>query len=264
MFNCNSKPAVRLTTDAIDTTAGNVRCFKIETPTATYYLEKNGMGLSSLIDRNGNNWISFHNEPGSRASGEFRGFPNSVHKQDGSFFHPKNEGTDPSVAIVDYTSPDHVIISGISGNGNWECRWDFYPAYCTFTMTKMPKGFKYWALYEGTPGGQYDDTDWWMTSDVKRKTPLTISQEGDIPFPEWIVFGDEGINRVLFLLHHEDDEYPDDFYQMEKKMTVFGFGRERGNKFLNTVPQSFSIGFVESTDYKDISQAMNQILTDTN
>jgi len=36
--------------DAIDESAGDVLCFKIETPMATYYLEKVGAGLSSMLD----------------------------------------------------------------------------------------------------------------------------------------------------------------------------------------------------------------------
>lgn len=39
-------------------------------------------------------------------------------------------------------------------------------------MTRVPPDKKYWVLYEGTPGGQYDDNDWWMTSSVKERKPL--------------------------------------------------------------------------------------------
>jgi len=41
-------------------------------------------------------------------------------------------------------------------------------------------------------------------------------------------------------------------------MTVLGFGRENKDKFLTT-PQTFSIGFVESTNYYDISAAIEAI-----
>ena len=87
---------VRLTENAVDESAGGVRCYKIETPTATYFLEKVGAGLSSLIDKDGHDWLGYNSTPGSRAGGEFRGFPNAVHQQAGSYFHPKNAGTDPS------------------------------------------------------------------------------------------------------------------------------------------------------------------------
>ena len=42
-------------------------------------------------------------------------------------------------------------------------------------------------------------------------------------------------------------------------MTVFAFGRRGKDKFLTT-PQTFSIGFVEATDYSAIDQRMRQIL----
>ena len=250
---------VVLTDNVVDESAGNVLCYKIETAAAVYYLEKEGVGLAGMIDKDGNDWLSFHNEPGSGSNGEYRGFPNAVHQQDGSFFHPKNSGTDPSTTEIVTDGPQHVRIRGISGNGTWECLWDFYPGHCTFTMTKMPEDYKYWVLYEGTPGGVYDDSDWWMTSDISTKQPLTVNYEADIPDPEWIVFGDESLERVIFLLHHEDDDHMDKFYQMNREMTVFGFGREGLTKFLDSVPQSVSIGFIESTDHKVIRTEIGKL-----
>ncbi len=251
---------LELTIHGVDESAGNVSCYIVKTPLAVYFLEKRGLGLSSMVGRDGHDWISFHPRSGSGPGGEYRGFPNAVHKQDGSFFHPKNEETDSSLSEIKYAGAERITIAGKSGNKAWECRWDFYPDHCTFTMTKMSVGYKYWVLYEGTSGGEYDDSDWWMTSDVSEKRPLTSTHEGDIPNPEWIVFGDKSLKRVLFLLHHQDDDYPDRFYQMKKKMAVFGFGRQGIDKFIETVPQSFSIGFLETTDHSLISRIMQNIL----
>jgi hypothetical protein len=250
---------VTLTRDAVDESAGNVPCLKIDTPTATYYLEKVGAGLSSLIDKGGQDWIGFHSRAGSRASGEYRGFPNAVHRQDGSFFHPKNNGTDPSDVKVVHESAERITILATSGTKTWQGRWDFFPTHCTFTMTRMPPDRRYWILYEGTPGGEYDDSDWWMTSAIKGNQPLTTTHEGDIPAPEWIVFGDRELDRVLFLLHHEDDDKIDRYHQMDKSMTVFGFGRKGLTKYLDTVPRSFSIGFLETTDHARVSAAIDDI-----
>jgi hypothetical protein len=61
-----------------------------------------------------------------------------------------------------------------------------------------------------------------------------------------IEFGDQRLTRALVLWHYEDDRHPDRFYQMQPKMTVFGFGRQGTNKFLDSVPQRVSIGFVEA------------------
>lgn len=251
---------VKLTVNAIDSSAGNVECYMIETDDAIWYLEKDGAGLSSLVDRDGNDWLGFHPEPGTGSAGEYRGFPNAIHQQDGSFFHPMNTGTDSSVTQVVLNSPDRVSIKAVSGNDHWQALWDFYPTHCTFTMVRMPAGYKYWVLYEGTPGGQYDDSDWYLTSSIHKKTPLTINHDGDIPAPEWIAFGDMSLPRVLFLSHEEDDVYPDRFYQMESNMTVFGFGRNGLEKYLHFVPQRFSIGFINSIDPVSISEKIKEYL----
>jgi len=62
----------------------------------------------------------------------------------------------------------------------------------------------------------------------------------------------------LYLLHHEDDEYPDN-YVSRPDMTVLGFGRQNKDKYLTTV-QTFSIGFVESTIYSTIDKTIKKVL----
>ena len=242
-----------------DESAGGLDCYKIETPKATYYLDKIGAGLSSMIDRDGNDWISFHPQQGSGAAGEYRGFPNAVFKSAGSYFHPRNAGTDPCVIIVEEETPGRVVISALAGNGKWAGRYTFTADTCTFTLTQKPSEHNYWVLYEGTPGGQYDDTDWWMSAATGEKTPLTTPHEGDLAKSEWIAFGDKNLNRMLVLHHAEDDEHPDRYYQMQKKMTVFGFGREGMKKFLDSVPQTFSIGFVESTSLEGAVEHVSKV-----
>jgi hypothetical protein len=239
---------VRLTENAVDESAGGAPCYKIETPIATYFLETIGAGFTSIVDKEGYDWLGFDPTPGSGAGGEFRGFPNAVDHPTESYFHAHNTGTAPSTTKVEHNSSERVSISAVSSNGLWACLYDFFPTHCTFTMTRMPPDEKYWVLYEGTPGGQFDETDWWMTSAVSQPKPMTQPHEGDIPAPEWIVFGDPKLSRVLFLLHHEDDAHPDRFYQMDQKMTVFGFGRQGMGKYLDRVPQSVSIGFLETTN----------------
>jgi putative heme-binding domain-containing protein len=245
---------LRLVESAKDESAGGIDCFKIETPSANYYLDKVGAGLSSMIDRDGNDWLGFHPKQGSGAAGEYRGFPNAVFKGAGSYFHARNSSTDPCVTIVEEVTSQRIVISALSGNGLWAGRYTFTDTACTFTMTKKPEDHSYWVLYEGTPGGQYDDSDWWMTAADHEKQPLTTTHEGDLAGAEWIAFGDQQSPRMLVLSHAEDDDHPDRFYQMQKMMTVFGFGRDGMKKFLNSVPQSFSIGFVESTVHEQASQ----------
>ncbi|MFN3191988.1 MAG: serine hydrolase [Aureliella sp.] len=253
-ISLKENPKLKLTV-APDESADNLPCYRVETPSATYFLDRVGAGLSSMVDREGNDWISFHPKKGSGAAGEYRGFPNAVFQSAGSYFHARNAGTDPCVTIVEEESDERIVISALASNGRWAGEYTFTSEACTFTLTKKPEDHSYWVLYEGTPGGEYDDTDWWMTSELPKRTPLTKTHEGDIPGTEWIAFGDEESSRVLLLTHHEDDDGEDRFYQMQRRMTVFGFGRSGMQKFLNSVPQSFSIQFVESTVHAEISSA---------
>jgi hypothetical protein len=130
--------------DGVDESAGNVSVYIIQIANATFYLEKEGGGLSSMLDSDGVDWIGFNNTAGSGWKGEYRGFPNAIHKQDGSYFHAMNAGTDRSTSIVTVNSKQHVQIVFTSGNGGWKGQWDFYPDRCDFTMLQVSKGYKYW------------------------------------------------------------------------------------------------------------------------
>lgn len=241
----------------VDASAGGDPAYVITTPSATYYLEKQGGGLSSMVDRDGVDWLGFHKEAGSAHKGEYRGFPNAVHKQDGNFFHAMNAGTDPSTSRIDIEAQDHIRITVTSGNAAWEGRYDFYPDRLDFTMTKVSPGYKYWVQYEGVPGGEMESADYRLSSADPRRVSLETPYQGDLPAPEWMAFGDPEFPRVLFMLHHDDDTYPDD-YAHRPDMTVFAFGRRDKEKFLTT-PQTVSIGFIETTDFEVIDTAMNGI-----
>jgi len=125
-------------------------------------------------------------------------------------------------------------------------------------MTKVSEGYKYWVLYEGVPGGQMNDTDYWYASIDERKHLIGESFNGDFPNPEWIAFGDAKSPRMLFILNHEDDDALDE-YVSRPYMTVLGFGRSAKDKFL-TEPKTFSIGLIESTDHSVISRKIDQLI----
>jgi len=252
-----TEPMVRLT-HGTDESAGGGPAYIISTPAATYYLEKEGGGLSSMLDPDGVDWLGFRSEEGSGWKGEYRGFPNAIHRQDGSYFHAMNAGTDPSSSVVDIESEQHVRITVTSGNGKWQGQWDFYPDRCDFTMNKVSSGYKYWILYEGVPNGEINETDYWIASIDSQRREIHEPFSGDLPGPEWMAFGDTRSPRVLYVFQHEDDENLDEYY-MRPYMTVFGFGRNDGNKYLDT-PKSFSIGFIESTDYSVIDRTIRQVL----
>ena len=250
-------PTVQLSEGA-DLSAGGDLAYIITTPNATYYLEKQGGGLSSMLDRDGIDWLGFHKAPGSGHKGEYRGFPNAVHKQDGNYFHAMNAKTDPSTTKVELVSDTHVRIGVVSGNGKWEAQYDFFTDRLDFTMRKVSPGYKYWVQYEGVPGGEMDDTDFRYASADTARHPINEPFIGDLPAPEWMAFGDANASRMIYLLHHEDDTHPDD-YVSRPHMTVLGIGRRNKDKYL-TSPQKFSIGFIESTEHGVIADAMRDIL----
>lgn len=245
-------------TYGIDRSAGNLASFIITTERATYYLEKSGGGLSSMLDSDGKDWIGFNNRKGSGWQGEYRGFPNAIHQQDGNYFHAMNSKTDPSSGTVTKQTPEHVQIEFVSENGNWIGVWDFYATHCNFTMRQVSPNYVYWIQYEGVAAGTMDDTDYWLSSADAEPMPITQNRSGDLPYPEWMAFGDNQSPRVLFMLNHTDDSHPDN-YEHRPDMTVFAFGRAQKNKFLTT-PATFSIGFIESTNYSQIQQNIRQVL----
>lgn len=256
----SSARGVRLDEEARDATAGNLPAFRVVTPRATYFLEKTGGGLSSLLDADGQDWLGFHPEPGSGAGGEYRGFPNAVHQQGGNYFHARNRATDPVECEVLERGAEKVSIAVRGKGSEWAGRYDFYEDRMVFTMTSRPQGRKYWILYEGTPGGEFEEEDWWITSARWTPSPLTETHEGDIPGPEWIAFGDRRQDRAILLISHQDDEAPDRYYPMHGKMTVFGFGRKGLEKYLEKTPLSFTITLVESRDPGVIARRATELL----
>lgn len=257
-YACTPKPTSVSLSHGVDVSAGDLDCYIISTATATYYLEKQGGGLSSMLDVDGIDWLGFHKEPGSAHKGEYRGFPNAIHNQDGNYFHALNAGTELSNSVVEIESDDHIRIVFTSQNKKWEGRWDFHSDRCDFTMTRVSPGYKYWILYEGVPGGDMDGNDFWYSSANDQSQPIDQTYTGDLPSPEWIAFGDPKSPRMIYLTHHEDDDQPDG-YLNRADMTVFGYGRLEKEKYLDT-PQTFSIGFVESTDYYKVEPFIKETL----
>ena len=259
LVGCNSQrslASVKLT-HGVDASAGGDAAYIVTTPTATYYLEKTGGGLSSMLDKDGVDWLGFHKEKGSGHKGEYRGFPNAVHRQDGNYFHAMNAGTDPSTSAVEIEMKDHLRIVTTSQNGKWEGQYDFYPDRLDFTMSKVSPGYKYWVQYEGVPGGEMDRTDFRYSSTDLERHLIDAEFIGDLPGPEWMAFGDPKSPRMIYMLQHKDDAHPND-YVSRPDMTVLGFGRRNKDKFLTT-PQKFSIGFVETTEYTNVKTAIEAI-----
>ena len=227
--------------------------FKIESQIATYYYHIQGAGFASIIDKDGNDWLSYR--PGGGPAGEYRGIPNMGHPE--GYCHP---GKTVSSSQIISRGPIKVSILSESNDKKMQCIWDIFPTYARLTVLKMRK--PYWFLYEGTPGGKLDeDSDYCIRPGWPEgvRTPAKDKWDGDLSVPdgpgEWVCFGDG--DRAIYLIHHEDDEAVDSYWPMRGEMTVFGFGRKGINKFMEKVPAHFTVGFCEDSGYTDFTKTIH-------
>ncbi|MCY3834513.1 MAG: hypothetical protein OXG85_15985 [Chloroflexi bacterium] len=224
--------------------------YQISTPGATYFYHERGAGFASLIDRDGNDWISYR--PFGGSDGAYRGIPNLAHPE--NYFHPGGTGCRSRILNA---GPLKITIASESVDGQWACRWEVYPTQARLTVLKV--GHPYWFLYEGTPGGALDEAgDYCVTSDGRRRA-LSERWEGALPQPEWIYFGAPNADRVLYLAHHESDQLMDSYWPMEGNMTVFGFGRDGLTKFMTETPARFTIGFAETKEFAAVRELIGAV-----
>lgn len=229
--------------------------FKITTPSGDYYYHIKGSGFASLIDPDGNDWIGFHPQNEENLLGEkafYRGIPNI-----NAHFHP-GPGEDNAESRLIHNGPFKVTIQSESLDKQWGGTWDIYPDYATFTLNQKGED-PFWLLYEGTPGGEFNLTDYWVDSAGNRidVAPYVISNQwqAPLPSPKWVYFGDPSLDRVLYLAFHGDHPGVDQFWHFgEGTMTVFGFGRgarEIRWRQLTEVPSRMTIGFSERSNYPE-------------
>jgi regulation of enolase protein 1 (concanavalin A-like superfamily) len=238
-------PQVVLTDNVSD---AGLTTYRIENNAATYYYDKQGGGFSSLVDANGNDWISWNATFG--AGGTYRGIPNLVYPE-GSM-HPGNGGV---ISSIVQQGPLKTTLRSTTSDNKWETQWEIYPDFARLTVLRIDHN--YWFLYEGTPGGTLD-----VNSDVVvradgTQTLASASWTGDLPGAEWVYFGDPALNRALYVVNHQQDTAVDSYYPMEGKMTVFGFGRDGINTYLNAVPATFTVGLVDDTAYATVAEKID-------
>nr|MBP8950311.1 hypothetical protein [Promineifilum sp.] len=227
--------------------------FRITTPHAVYFYHKEGGGFSSLVDDDGKDWINWNAAAGN--AGDYRGIPNMVHPADGGFFHP---GRTTSRSRVISQGTMKVTFESTSDDGAWKTRWEIFPDYARMTVLKAAA--KYWFLYEGTPGGVLDSQDFVMRSNQKKTGPFG-SWAADLQGEEWAYIADQGADRSIFLVHHTQDNLIDSYKpSSDRKMTIFGFGRSGNRRYQTLVPDQFSFGLINSTNYATVAQAVEGIL----
>lgn len=230
--------------------------FAIQNAVGTWYFQKSGASLSSLVDNAGQDWLSFAPAPNSGAEGEFRGMPNFPYPE--GIFHP---GFNLATTKVLTAGPLKVVLEATSLDNQWQWRAAFYPNAMVGTVTRAARS--YWLLYEGTPGGRADPDDIvFRPGAANPAAPLWGTYYGDdIAAEEWTAFGDRASQRSLFFAHHEDDAHTDFSTVMGMDptsgggMTVFGFGRGQAGEALLTGSQTFTVGLVDSIDANVVAGA---------
>ncbi len=230
--------------------------FLIETAEATYYLDRAGGGFSRLIDRDGNDWISFHRDPlkqfpASAAAG-YRGIPNLVFGSDNPDAGAGHPGFEQCTSEQD--GPDAVVTHSLSGK--WKWRWQFTDNHATLTMLKADEQFPYWFLYEGPVGGKWSpSTHYFGTSSGGPRREVPGNQLKLFERWQWVYFGDSTQSRVLLIAQRDTDQLDDTLWYLgnsdkgtdsDDGMIVFGFGRGDGTKpLLRGGNQAFRLGFVQ-------------------
>lgn len=251
-------------------------CFRIETSSATYLFDKRGGGFTSIIDSDGNDWISYHHDALSNQGGEYRGIPNM-----GGCCHPGYpeiaSGKATMTSTIAEQSPSYVKILSSSADNAWRTSWEFYEDHATLTVLSIPNGTEYYVLYEGTPGGQdgLSADDFYVTSDGRRR-PITTcfnnncgSPNERLQSPDWIFFSGKRLKRSLLLIQQEHDDILDCYWIMNNpapgNMTVFGFGRDGKGAAtaLTKTPNTFHVALIEDTTYAAGAAAANAIMSGT-
>ena len=155
-------------TPRIDVADGVVReglnTVRISNDSGTFFYDKDGGGFSSLLDTDGNDWISWNAATG--AAGEFRGVPNLVFP--GGLMHPGLGGV--ATTIVD-SGPLVATLRSTSLDGQWTTEWRIGPERAELTVVEAPGD--YWFLYEGTPGGSLE-----TNSDTVTRPDGTVTTAG--------------------------------------------------------------------------------------
>jgi hypothetical protein len=261
----SSAPSVRVS----DVTLfGDLECFRIETPAATYLYGKRGAGFAGILDPDGHDWISYHH--GGKAAGEYRGLPKCG--QPVKFFHcgygfGQYSNDNPFTSRVVEAAPDRVRIASESKDGRSACDWEFTPTHATFTLRRIGLP-TWWFLYEGAPGGALQAEGDVVIRPGGRRTTLAEPWEDDIP---WACFGSVRSPYALLLVSRSPAVRQASYvawpYKPEadgafRQMTVFGWGRlgwrdpKQHEPQLRELPGTFSLALVRGTDPAMLDQAV--------
>ena len=258
-----------------------MEAFRVKTRSYEAFIQKSAGGISSLLDRDGADWVNFK-EVGedaypASAAGRFRGFPNMIHNDaERGASHP---GFAKAV-LVDQTS-DSLRFASLKKR--WQWRYVFHSDHIVLEVERIPEDSAYWILYEGTPAGVYEPTQYfWATNTAPPSyhQPGFIEQTGVYGQDwQWFYIGvsaeNEEEGRSLFLAADSSDGLADQFSYLgnnldkglksDEGMTVVGFSRS--DKPLKTTPARYALGFIEGSfntpqSYRQAARYINDRLPD--
>lgn len=230
--------------------------FKVDTPNATFYIEKSSGGITSMIDQDGNDWVNYKKKYDGKfpesAAGDFRGIPNMVYGQelDSGTGHPGFN----TIKSVEQVSGNKLCF--VSENG-YEFSYTFTDEYVKLDVDKVILDQKYWILYEGPIGGSYETkiAYWGTDLGMRSDTPDYLNGERVEGKWQWAYFGSKNQNRVLVIKQKESDNLADmlgflgndgNHLEASDGMVVFGLGRSLNTKPLFSEPNTFYFGFFEN------------------
>jgi hypothetical protein len=268
------RPVFRETTVHVSevTLFGDMDCFRIETPTATYVYGKRGAGFASIIDRDGRDWIAY--SPGGKARGEYRGLPKCG--QPTKYFHcgyGYGQYTNDNWfrSQITLSSPAHAQIYSETRNGDSACLWDFFNDRAILTLLRIGQP-TYWFLYEGAPGGELDVNNDYTIRPGPKISPL---REPWSQVTRWAAFGSMKSSYALLCINHQigspEDSYVSWPYKPEpdgglNQMTVFGFGRhgwtspDQHHPALTGLPARFTVAFCPTNQTPLVAQKFSTLL----
>ncbi len=231
--------------------------FKISTPVATYLFDKAGGGFSSILDKDGLDWISYKKDSAvatypKSGGGQYRGLPNAVFgNDDGGCGHP---GFDK--IISEKIGPNKISCK--SKSGLWAWTWTFYKNHAVWDVIKTDPNYVYWLLYEGTIAGSWNnlsDKYWGSNKVVNGSINDFYKNESVSDQINYMYFGDKKVKRTFYIAQKNTDEIFDlvgflgdkveGMNQSPDGMIVAGLGRQKNGKPGMKTPNTFKIGFVE-------------------
>jgi hypothetical protein len=257
-----SQVSVSDTTDTIGDDS-----WKIQTNEATWIMEKNSGAFSSVLDKSGNDWVSYNNTAGP--DGTYRGLAN-MGVTNGT--HP---GQFTGTTTVVSSGPLKTVIDYTSSDNNEVVQWSFYANYAQCTILQSNNG-PYWVVYEGTPGGTFNSNDTVVQSDGT-STPLSGSFNdangigNGTNDGQWAYFDSVSEGRFFYMAQNTQDSNPDVYWPYNdgsgSGMTVLGFGRDIGTGAAPegfggatehlTAVDTFTMGLAENDQFSAASATIN-------